>query len=327
MQLLKPWSYVCAAAAALMFSCSSIAAPYPVKPVTVIVGFAPGGTNDILARLIASELEKKLGKPFVVENKPGASSMISANYVKNAKPDGYTLLVISSGGLTVNSAVYSEKRVTYDPVKDFEPIAQLATFPLVVVTGPKIKNIESVEQLVAYAKENKDAPPTHGVATSSFQLAAELFAGTAGIKFTHVPYKGSGPVIADLMGGQTDLAFLDSAAVVPSVEAGRLKALAVTTTKRSPAMPDVPTIAESGWPDYDVPIWSGFVAPANTPKAIIDTLDGALKDILSDPGIEKRFLELGMEPGVADSQKFGDIIKSDLARWTKVAKDAGIQIE
>jgi len=325
MKPLKLLAGACALAAG-MFAGSAAAASYPTKPVTVVVGFAPGGTNDILARLVAAELEKRLGQPFIVENKPGANSMISANYVKNAKPDGYTLLVISSGGLTVNPAVYAEGRVTYDPVKDFTPIALLANFPLVVTTGPNLKDVKDLSGLIRHAKAKK-VPLAHGVATSTFQLAAEVLADDAGIEFNHIPYKGSGPVVADLMGGQTDLAVLDSAAVMPSVQAGRLQALAVTTAKRSSALPDIPTVAESGLPGFDVTIWTGFVAPAGTPPEVVQTLNKALGEALAQPEIQQKFAQLGMDPGAADSKVLADATEKDLARWTKVAKEAGIRIE
>ncbi len=313
----------CMAAAAYALPAS---AAYPEKPVNVIVGFAPGGTNDILARLVSSELEKRLGQTFIVENKPGANSMISANYVKAAPNDGYTLLVISSGGLTVNPAVYKPGRLTYDPVKDFTPVALLAKFPLVITTGPKLKDVKSVSELIELQK-SQNTPLTHGVATSTFQLAAELMASMAGVQFTHVPYRGSGPVVVDLTGGQIDLAFLDSAAVIPSVQAGRLHALAVTTKERSPVLPDVPTVAESGLAGYDVPIWSALVAPAGTPPEVVSKLNAALADILKDPEIQKRYHQLGMDTGTADGEVLRKAISTDIERWTKVARDAGIQLE
>ena len=319
----------CAASCALLvgvLATGAAAAAYPDKPVNVVVGFAPGGTNDILARLLASELEKRLGKPFIVENKPGANSMISANYVKHAKPDGYTLLVISSGGLTVNPAVYAPNRISYDPVKDFEPIALLARFPLVVTTGPKLKDVKNMAELISLAKQRK-VPLTHGVATSSFQLAAEVLATAAGIKFNQIPYKGSGPVVADLMGGQIDLAILDSAAVMSSVTAGRLHALAVTSAKRSEALPDIPTVAESGLPGFEVSLWSGMVAPAGTPKEVVQTLDKALAEILERPEIKKRYAQLGMDVGEANSQLLANSIKTDIKRWTAAARKAGMHYE
>lgn len=301
-------------------------AAYPERPVNVIVGFAPGGTNDILARLMASELAKRLGGSFVVENKPGANSMISANYVKHAKPDGYTLLVISSGGLTVNPAVYAPNRISYDPVKDFTPIALLAKFPLVVTTGAKLKDVKTIPELIALAKKSP-VPLTHGVATSTFQLAAEVLGMAADVKLTEIPYKGSGPVVAALLGGQVDFGILDSAAVMPSVRAGRLNALAITSAKRSDALPGIPTVAESGLPGFEVPIWTGLVAPAGTPKEVVQALDQALKQILAEPAIQQKFKQLGMDVGEADSQALETKIKADIKRWTAAAKKAGMHYE
>ncbi|GAA5233347.1 tripartite tricarboxylate transporter substrate binding protein [Verticiella sediminum] len=324
---MRPTSWlgaVCLAWAAL--ASAGAQAAYPEKPVNIVVGFAPGGTNDILARLIATELEKRLGQPFVVENKPGANSMISANYVKRAEPDGHTLLVIASGGLTVNPAVYAPGRVTYDPVRDFTPIAQLALYPMVVTTGPNLADVRTLPALLERARS--DAKPlTHGVATSAFQLAAALMAADAGIEFTHIPYKGSGPVVTDLMGGQLDVAFLDAAAVTSQLGSGRLHALAVTTPQRSPALPDTPTVAESGLPGYDAALWAGLVAPAGTPAAVIERINAALADALASPALRERFEQLGMSPGTADSQTLAAAIQRDLARWTRVASDAGIRIE
>lgn len=327
MKLLKKWKKVAGGlVAAGLLSGGLAQAAYPEKPVSVVVGFAPGGTNDIVARFISSELEKRLGQPFVVVNKPGASSMISANFVKQAEPDGYTLLVIASGGLTVNPAVYKPGRVTYDPIADFTPIAQLSTYPLVLVTGRKLDDVNSIEEVIARGRES-DMPLTHGVATSAFELAAEVFGGATGIEFTQVPYKGSGPVVTDLMGGQIDLAFLDTAAVVPGIESGRLRAQAVTSKNRSSLLPDVPTVAESGIEDFDVVLWAALMAPAGVPDEVVTTLSGALREILADPQTRERFARMGMEPGVADPQELAKIIESDLALWTKVAKEAGIEIE
>ncbi|MBV6305562.1 tripartite tricarboxylate transporter substrate binding protein [Candidimonas humi] len=325
MNRLKRYAGACALALGALAG-GQAAAAYPDRPVTVIVGFAPGGTNDILGRLMAAELAKRLGGSFVVENKPGANSMISANYVKHAKPDGYTLLVISSGGLTVNPAVYAPNRITYDPVKDFTPIALLAKFPLVVTTGAKLKDVKTIPELISLAKKSP-VPLTHGVATSTFQLAAEVLGTAADVKFTEIPYKGSGPVVAALLGGQVDFAILDSAAVMPSVRAGRLNALAVTSAKRSDALPGIPTVDESGLPGFEVPIWTGLVAPAGTPKDVVQTLDHALAQILAEPDVKQKFKQLGMDVGEADSQVLETKIQDDIKRWTAAAKKAGMHYE
>ncbi|MGE4334456.1 MAG: Bug family tripartite tricarboxylate transporter substrate binding protein [Pigmentiphaga sp.] len=325
MKVLK--SALRACVVALGMTAAAVAhADYPDKAVSVVVGFPPGGTNDIVARVISAELEKRLGQPFVVENKPGAASMLSANQVKRADPDGYTLLVIASGGLVVNPAIYAPERVTYDSVEDFEPIALLARFPFVLVTGPKLKGIDTLQGFIDYAKKSP-TPLAHGSASSTMELMANLFADHADIKFTNIPYKGSGPTATDLMGGQTDFAFLDTAAVIPAIQAGRLQALGVTTIERSAALPDVPTIDEGGIQGYDAPIWTSLVAPADTPQAVVDRLNGALAEILKDPSVVERFAQLGMATGSADDKALVALINSDLERWKKVADDAGIRVE
>lgn len=301
-------------------------AAYPERAVSVVVGFPPGGTNDIVARVIAAELEQRLGQAFVVENRPGAASMLSANHVQRADPDGYTLLVIASGGLVVNPAIYAPERVTYDSEKDFRPIALLAEFPFVLVTGPNLKDIKTLAEFVEHAKQS-EVPLTHGSASSTMQLMAELFAKESGISYTNVPYKGSGPTATDLMGGQTDFAFLDTAAIVPLVESGRLQALGVTTIERSAALPDVPTIDEAGIEGYNAPIWTALVAPAGTPDEVVETLNGALEEILADQKVIDRFASLGMSTGAADPQLLANMISEELQRWKQVAQEAGIRIE
>jgi tripartite-type tricarboxylate transporter receptor subunit TctC len=315
-------------AMALAATALSVVAPfaaaqdYPTKTVRIIVGFPPGGTNDILARLLASKLQEKLKKPFVVENKPGANSAIGNDFVAKAPPDGYTLLVSSSGGLTTNPVLM--KNLPYDPVKDFAPIALLGSFPL-VVTVPASLPVKNFADLVALSKKSKDGKLDHGTPTTSFVLVAETIAAASGIKFNHILYKGSGPVATALLGGEIQVGVLDSPAVLEQVKAGKLKALAVTTAKRSAALPDVPTIAELGYPGYDAPIWTALVAPKGTPEPVLATLRTAVGDILKDKDMIDKMHALSLDPGDADSAALGKRIASDIARWTQVAKDANIQ--
>ncbi len=325
MKNLKTVLRTCALAMGLTATMAAHAA-YPDRAVSVVVGFPPGGTNDIVARVISAELEQRLGQPFVVENRPGAASMLSANYVQRADPDGYTLLVIASGGLVVNPAIFAPERVTYDSEKDFRPIALLAEFPFVLVTGPNLADIKTLAEFVAYAKAH-DTPLNHGSASSTMQLMAELFAKESDIEFVNVPYKGSGPTATDLMGGQTDFAFLDTAAIVPLVDSGRLQALGVTTIERSAALPDVPTIDEAGVEGYNAPIWTALVAPAGTPDDVVETLNSELAEILKDPKVVERFASLGMATGEADPELLATMIRDELKRWKQVADDAGIRIE
>jgi tripartite-type tricarboxylate transporter receptor subunit TctC len=297
---------------------------YPDKPVRIVVGFAPGGTNDILARLLAAKLQDKLGQPFVVENKPGANSAIGNDFVAKAKPDGYTLLVSSSGGLTTNPILM--KNLAYDPAKDFEPIALLGSFPL-VVTVPASLPVKNFAELVQFAKTRKDGKLDNGTPTTSFVLVAETLAERTGIKFNHVLYKGSGPVVTALLGGEIQVGVLDSPAVLQQVKGGKLKALAVTTAKRSSALPDVPTVAESGYGGYDIPIWTALVAPRGTPEPVLAKLRTAVGEILKDKDTIEKMHALSLDPGDADSAALHKRIVADIARWSAVAKAANIQPE
>ncbi|MBC7380834.1 MAG: tripartite tricarboxylate transporter substrate binding protein [Burkholderiaceae bacterium] len=297
---------------------------YPDKPVRIVVGFAPGGTNDILARTLSIKLGEKFKQSFVVDNKPGANSAIGNDIVAKAKPDGYTLLVSSSGGLTVNPVLMNN--LAYDPVKDYEPIALLGSFPLVVTINPALP-VTTMAGLVEYAKKNKGGSLDHGVATSSFQLVAESLANTAGIKFNHINYRGSGPTVIALIGGEIQVAVLDSAAVMTQVKAGKLRALAVTTAKRSAALPDLPTAAESGLPGYDVPIWTALMAPKGTPEPVLAKLRNAVKDILAEKDTIDKLQALGMDPGNTDGPALMKRISTDISRWAAVARTANIKPE
>jgi tripartite-type tricarboxylate transporter receptor subunit TctC len=315
---------VAALGAALLAPAVDAGAAYPEKPVKVEVGFAPGGTNDILARLISVKLQQRLKQPFIVENKPGANSIIAAESVAKGPADGYTIFVASSGAMTVNPAVYS--KLPYDPIKDFQPVAVLGSFPLVVAVNAD-STVRQLADLKALASQKKDGTLAHGVATSAFQLAAELYSRETGLKFLHVNYKGTGPVVTALLGGEVDVAFVDIAAVVPQIKGGKLRALAVTTSERSAVLPEVPTVAESGTPGYDVPIWTGLVVPAKTPAEVANTLRKALKDILAEPEVIKQLQALGMEPGHLEGAAFGKLIASDITRWTALAKSADIKAD
>jgi len=299
-------------------------AAYPDRPVKIVVGFAPGGTNDILARLVAAELQDRLKQGVIVENKPGANSAIGNDLVAKAKADGYTLLVSSSGGMTTNPVLM--KNLPYDPVKDFEPIALLGSFPL-VVTVPVSLPVKNFAELVQFSKTSKDGRLDNGTPTTSFVLVAETLTAAAGVKFNHILYKGSGPVVTGLLGGEIQVGVLDSPAVIAQVKAGKLKALAVTTAKRSAALPDVPTVAESGYPGYDTPIWTALMAPKGTPEPVLAKLRAAVAEILKEKDTVQKMHALGLDPGDADSTALGRRIAADIDRWTGVAKAANIKPE
>jgi tripartite-type tricarboxylate transporter receptor subunit TctC len=297
---------------------------YPDKPVKIVVGFAPGGTNDILARLFAVKLGDKLKQAFIVDNKPGANSAIGNDLVAKSKPDGYTLLVSSSGGMTTNPILM--KNLPYDPVKDYEPIALLASFPL-VVTVPASLPVKNFAELVQLAKTSKDGKLDHGTPTTSFVLVAETLTSVAGVKFNHILYRGSGPVVAGLLAGEIQVGVLDSPAVVAQVKAGKLKALAVTTARRSAALPDVPTVAESGYAGYDTSIWTALMAPKGTPEPVLAKLRAAVAEVLKEQDTIEKMHAQGLDPGDADSAALGRRISSDIVRWSSVAKTANIKPE
>lgn len=295
---------------------------YPDRAVKLVVGFPPGGSNDVIARLIGTKLQDRLKQPFVVENKPGAASMIAAESVAKSPADGYTLLVAPSGALTINPAIYS--KVPYDPVADFAPVALLGSFPLVVTvnTASPIKDLKGMVEA-----SKKPSGLNHGVGSSTFQLAAEVLSKDTGAKFTHVNYKGSGPTANALLTGEIDIAILDIAAVASLIKGGKLRALAVSTAKRAALLPEIPSVAELGIRGYDISIWTGLVAPKGTPETVIERLRGALKEVLADADYISRLQNLGTETGNADSAAFGKQIASDLAKWTAVAKAAGIKAD
>ncbi|MCX5591024.1 Bug family tripartite tricarboxylate transporter substrate binding protein [Alcaligenes endophyticus] len=320
----RDWRKVGAALLVGALSCTQAMAKedYPTRPVKIVVGFAPGGTNDIIARTIAQKLQTRLGQPFIVENRPGAASAIAGGLVARAEADGYTLLVSSSGGLTVNPVLM--KDLSYDAVKDFEPIALLGTFPLVAVTN-KDRELNSIADLKAYSESNGNGL-NHGVASTSFQLVAELLAQEANLDLTHIMYRGSGPAIEAVMKDEVDVAFLDSGAVVNHIKSGHLKPLAVTTAERSKTLPMVPTVAESGIEGYDAPIWTGFVAPMGTPEAVMSTLRAAMNEILQDEEMVHRLDQLGMEPGNTDAAALSKRIVDDIDRWAQIVKVANIPL-
>jgi len=323
MKILKrlPRALACMLVGLCVFSAAAHAR-YPDHPVSVVVGFAPGGTNDILARLIAAKLQAKLQQPFVVENRAGANSIIAAEYVTRAPADGYTIFVASSGALTINPAVYS--KLGYKP-SDFKPVALLGSFPLVVSANASLP-ANSLADLKTIASKRSDNTLNHGVGSSTFQLAAEYYARQAGIKLVNISYRGTGPAVTALLGNEVDIGFFDIAGVIAQIKAGKIKPLAVTTAERSPQLPDVPTIAESGVPGYDVPIWTALVVSKNTPDEVVQTLQGALKEILADPDTAAKYEPLGMMPGNADGADLQKRIDDDLARWDKVAKEANIRV-
>ncbi|BEG76368.1 Bug family tripartite tricarboxylate transporter substrate binding protein [Achromobacter xylosoxidans] len=314
-----------AALAALAFTAPGWAAkPYPERPVTLVVGYAAGGATDIVARLVAKALTDELGQTIVVENKTGANSNIGAEIVSRAAPDGYTLYVGSIAN-TINRTLYS--KLNYDFIKDFKPIGLLATIPNILVVNPKLP-VKTVPEYLAYAKANPGKLTCASSGSgSSIHLSCELFKMQTGTDILHVPYRGSGPAVADLLGGQVDSMFDNLPSSLPHVQAGKLRAIGVTSPQRLPAVPDVPTLAESGLPGFDVESWFGLMAPAGTPQPVIERLNQALNKALADPALVASYKQSGFyapqPPNTPDT--FAKKIASEIDKWGAVVKRADIK--
>lgn len=308
-----------AAAAAAPFAVQAQA--YPTKPVTIVVPFAAGGTTDILARVIGQALNKELGQAVVVDNRAGAGGNIGAALAAKATPDGHTLFMGTVGTHAINQSLY--KKLPYDPIKDFAPLTRVAMVPNLLVANPG-KPYKNVKELVAYAKANPGKVNFGSSGSgSSIHLSGELFNSLAKVDMVHVPYKGSAPAVTDLVAGQIDIMFDNMPSAIQHVRSGRLKALAVTTAKRSPELPDVPTVAEAGVPGYEATSWFGMFAPANTPAPVVARLNAALLKVLADPEVKKKLAEQGAEPHGEKPEQFAEFIRLETAKWSKVVKDSG----
>jgi tripartite-type tricarboxylate transporter receptor subunit TctC len=297
---------------------------YPSRPIHLIVPFSAGGSADSTARVLATRIGSALGQSVVVENRTGGGAIIGAEFVKKAVPDGYTLLLGQSGPLSINPAVY--KNLPYDPVKDFAPVCLTTTYPYVMVVNASL-GVKTLKEFVALAKSKPGGLNygTTGVGSSN-HLVTELFAGKAGIKMTHIPYRGTALAVTDLLAGQVQMVFSDPISALQYVKSGALVALAVTSKDRSPVAPDVPTIAESGYPGFDAIAWHGILAPAKTPPAIVARLNAEAVKALNDPDtralLEKQAIQIvGSSP-----EAFADFIKQDIAIWKEVADQARIEV-
>ena len=297
---------------------------YPSKPIHLIVPFPPGGGNDTVARAIAQQVSPELGQPVVIDNRPGAGGAVGAELAAKAPPDGYTLFLAGVGSHVVNPNVH---KVPYDPIRDFAPVTLIASAPSVLVVNPRVP-AQSIAEFTAYARANpgKLNYASNG-AGSAAQLAAAMYETMAGVKMVHVPYKGIAPALTDLLGGEVQLMFGTVVALVPHIQAGRLRALAVTGKKRSALLPEVPTLRESGLPEYEAGSWYGIEAPAGTPRAIIDQLNAVIVKALRQPDVARRLATEGAEVIGSTPEEFGAHIKSELARVGAVVRAAGIRAE
>ncbi len=312
------------AALALVVALPAAAQDYPSRPVKIVVSYAPGGSNDVVARVIAPELQKELGQSFVVENRAGASGGIGADMVAKSAPDGYTLFM-GAGAHALAPSLY--KKLPYDIVKDFAPISLAATSTYVLVLNPSVPATTLPELLALlkskpgqlnYASAGKGTP---------LHLAAELFKSRTGTDIVHVPYGGDTPALNDLMAGTVQLSFMSVASTAPQIRAGKLRAIAVTSARRSDALPDLPTLSELGIAGYDVGTWWGLLAPAGTPEAIIAKLNTAMRKAVAQPQVKERFAPLGLDPRSDSPAEFATFIKDEVARYAAIAKIAGIEPE
>jgi tripartite-type tricarboxylate transporter receptor subunit TctC len=303
----------------------AIAQAYPAKPIRLVVPYPPGGGTDFFARTVGAKLADVLGQQVIVENKPGASTIIGADSVAKAPPDGYTLLLGDTGTYAVNPTLY--KQLSYDPLRDFEPVTLTGRFALLLVANPAA-NINSVQDLVALAKSKPGtlnyASPGPG---SPHHLAMEMFKQRTGAELVHVPYKGAAPAVQDLIGGQIPVMFLDLAAGGPLIRAGKVKPLAVAAPKRIAPLPDVPTIAESGIDGFEAWAWQGIVAPAKTPPDVVAKIGDAYRKAIADPAVRQKIVEAGIDPLESTPQQLVDYIASEKTKWAKVIAEGNIKVE
>lgn len=312
--------------AALLIAASGLAAAqdYPNKPVRMIVAVPPGGPADTLARLVQPHVSKALGETVVVDNRPGANGIIAYELAARSTPDGYTFVLVAAG-VSINPSLY--RKVPYHPIRDFVPITQGISVPNILIVHPSVPT-KSVAEFVAYAKarQGKLAFASAGNGTSG-HLALELFRQSAELDVVHVPYKGGGPALAELVAGQVQALFSIALAATPQIKAGKVRALAITSAQRSPVAPDLPTVAESGFPGFEVLGWFGWLAPAGTPPAIVDRLNREIVAVLRMPEVRDRLASMSTVPVGNSSREFGDFIRSEYEKWGKVIRRAGITLK
>ena len=300
----------------------SPAAGYPSKPIRIIVGYAPGGGNDILARLVGQKMSESLGQQVIVENRASAGAIIGTDAVAKAAPDGYTLTMGASGPIVFNPSLYA--KLPYDAIRDLAPVSMVGSFPLILVvqaSGP----IRSVKELAAYSKANP-SKSNYSSSAASFRLATELLKNKAGVGAEHIPYKGSAPAVQAVIAGEVLMTLVDSGPAAGAIKGGLLRGLAVTSPKRMPLLPDIPTMTEQGV-DLQIILWSGLLAPAGTPPAIIHKLQAEVARIVKLPDVRERMLQLGIEPEGSTPEEFARVIATEIPLWMSVAKANNIQPE
>jgi len=308
-------------AAVLFTTVAARAQAYPNRPITLVLPFAAGSGTDTTTRIISKHLADALGQQFIVDNKPGANGMIAATYVARAQPDGYTLFVTTNTTHSANP--YLLKTLTYDPVKDFTAIARTGDLPFMLLINPQVP-AKTVKELVAYAKANP-GKLTYASGSSSSSVSGATFAKQAGIDLLHVPYKSSPPALSDVLGGRITMMFIDVLTGLPHVKSGDLKALAVTTRKRSALVPDLPSMEEAGVPSFDITSWQGYFAPAGTPKEIIVKINAEIRKVIDKPEIRAELATRGMDAFSSSPEEMEKFVKDQLVLWERLVKDAGIE--
>ena len=318
-----PLPYAAAMIALTLAGSAAAAQGYPTRPIRFIVPFPPGGGNDIMARVVGQKLTESFGVQVVIDNRAGAGGNIGAETAARAVPDGYTLFLGGVGSHGINPVM--QTKLPYDPVKDFAPISLIASAPLLVVVNPAVP-VKSIGELIQLAKSRPGQLNFASSGTGTIgHLSAELLNAMTGIKVEHVPYKGTGPALTDLLGGQVQLMFNSAVSMLPQVRAGKLRALAVTGARRLPVLPDMPTVAESGLPGYEAASWYGVFAPGGTSRSIVDKVSGEVVKIVRAPEMRERLIADGADPAGTSPEEFGAYIKRELARWGKVVREAGIK--
>jgi tripartite-type tricarboxylate transporter receptor subunit TctC len=314
------------AAIALTMAFASVAGAqpaYPSKPLRLVVGFPPGGANDILARLVGAKLQEQWGQPVLIDNKPGANAIIATEFVARAAPDGYTLLVGASGAMAFNPGLYS--KLPYDPVRDFEPVTMLGSFPLVFAVTPAVpaQTVKELVQLVAAAPGKFN----YSAGSTPFQLAMELFKLRTGTSVSHIAYKGSAQAVSAVLANEVQMTFVDAPPAVGQIKAGKLRALAVTSRTRAAVLPEAPTMIEAGIADFEVVLWTSVFAPAGTPRPVVEKLQLQIAAILRLPDVTERMAALGIQPVGNTPAQLAAILRADVDKWTAVAKSANIKAD
>ncbi len=304
---------------AALLPITATAQTYPTKPITLVVGFAAGGSSDVLARILAEKMALGLGQPVVVENRPGVASIVGAAFVAKARPDGYTVLMSASGPGVFNHALYP--KLPYAP-QDLVPISLVGTFPLLLLVNTN-HPAKTVTELVTYSKQNPDKA-NYGASSASFQLITELFNSKTGARFTHIPYKGSNDSITAVISGDVTMTLVDAGAASPALQGGRVKALAVTSAERLKELPNTPTLSELGV-DLSVVFWSGLMAPAGTPAAVIKRLQDEVARVVNLPEVKQRISGLSITPGASSSEDFARLLAQEIPLWKQVALDNNIK--